>query len=41
MSIQASVIQTLELETARLILRTPRFDDAPEMARLADRKSVV
>jgi RimJ/RimL family protein N-acetyltransferase len=41
MSIQASVIQTLELETARLILRTPRFDDAPEMARLANDQAVA
>lgn len=41
MSSQASAIPTIEIETARLILRAPSFDDVPEMAVLANDPAVA
>jgi RimJ/RimL family protein N-acetyltransferase len=41
MSRQASAIPTLEIETARLILRTPRFEDVAEMTMLANDSAVA
>ncbi|MDQ0396075.1 GNAT family N-acetyltransferase [Labrys monachus] len=41
MSSQASAIPTIEIETARLILRAPTFADVPEMAALANDSAVA
>jgi RimJ/RimL family protein N-acetyltransferase len=37
----ATALPAIEIETERLILRAPRFDDVPEMAKLANDSAVA
>jgi hypothetical protein len=41
MSEEPTEFATIEIETARLILRAPSFGDAPVMAALANNAAVV
>ncbi len=39
--VPAQIFPTIEIETERLILRAPHFDDVPEMAKLANDSAVA